>query len=230
MCIFGSGTFVPVSWMCKKQTSVSHSSTESEIIPLDAGLRMDGLFALGLWDMVIEVLQSTKDKTQPTQISHQETGCSFILNQDSTCHEKTEGEPNERSGSRTHHTFALTELGPDRVRPASPNNPNHWSVCVLVCVLLCVGVCCCVWCVWCVVVCVLVCVVCGPDLRGVKIQIVWGGVVWVVRSALSRYRPLALRRTALWRDRPHRWTAQHFALFFFTLPHPFSFFSLSAVV
>ena len=31
--------FVPVSWMCKKQTSVSHSSTESEIIPLDAGLR-----------------------------------------------------------------------------------------------------------------------------------------------------------------------------------------------
>ena len=27
--------------MCKKQTQVSHSSTESEIIPLDAGLRMD---------------------------------------------------------------------------------------------------------------------------------------------------------------------------------------------
>ena len=25
-------TFVPVSWMCKKQTCVSHSSTESEII------------------------------------------------------------------------------------------------------------------------------------------------------------------------------------------------------
>ena len=30
--IFGSHTFVPISWMCKKQTSVSHSSTESEII------------------------------------------------------------------------------------------------------------------------------------------------------------------------------------------------------
>ena len=37
LCIFGSHTFVPVSWMCKKQTSVSHSSTESEIISLDAG-------------------------------------------------------------------------------------------------------------------------------------------------------------------------------------------------
>ena len=30
LCIFGSHTFVPLSWMCKKQTSVSHSSTESE--------------------------------------------------------------------------------------------------------------------------------------------------------------------------------------------------------
>ena len=28
LCIFGSHTFVPISWMCKKQTSVSHSSTE----------------------------------------------------------------------------------------------------------------------------------------------------------------------------------------------------------
>ena len=49
MCIFGSRTFAPISWMCKKQTSVSHSSTESEIISLDAGLRMDGLPALDLW-------------------------------------------------------------------------------------------------------------------------------------------------------------------------------------
>ena len=34
-----------------KQTSVSHRSTESEIISLDAGLRMDGLPALDLWDI-----------------------------------------------------------------------------------------------------------------------------------------------------------------------------------
>ena len=33
----------PISWMCKKRTSVSHSSTESEIISLDAVLRMDGI-------------------------------------------------------------------------------------------------------------------------------------------------------------------------------------------
>ena len=40
------------SWMCKKQTAVS-CSTECEIISLDAGLRMDGIPALDLWDIVI---------------------------------------------------------------------------------------------------------------------------------------------------------------------------------
>ena len=46
LCILGSHTFVPISWMCEKQTSVSHSSAESEIISFDAGLRLDGKFAL----------------------------------------------------------------------------------------------------------------------------------------------------------------------------------------
>ena len=55
LCIFGSHTFVPISWMCKKQTSVSHSSTESEIIFLDTGLRLDGLPALELWDLIVSV-------------------------------------------------------------------------------------------------------------------------------------------------------------------------------
>ena len=31
LCIFGSPTFVPVSWTCKKHTSVSHSSKEAEM-------------------------------------------------------------------------------------------------------------------------------------------------------------------------------------------------------
>ena len=42
--IFGSRTFVSISWMCKKQTSVC----------------MDGLQALDLLDVVIEVLRSDK--------------------------------------------------------------------------------------------------------------------------------------------------------------------------
>ena len=56
LCVFGSHTFVPISWMCKKQTSVSHSPTESEIISLDTGLRLDGLLALELWDLIVSVL------------------------------------------------------------------------------------------------------------------------------------------------------------------------------
>ena len=77
LCIFGSRTFVPVRWMCKQQTSVSHSATESEIISLDAGLRVDGLIALDLWDMVIEVLRSTNNTVQPKQNSIQETGATL---------------------------------------------------------------------------------------------------------------------------------------------------------
>ena len=59
LCIFGRHTFVPISWMCKKQTSVSHSSTESDIISLDAGLRLDGITALDLWDLIVAVLGNT---------------------------------------------------------------------------------------------------------------------------------------------------------------------------
>ena len=58
-CVFGSHTYVPISWMCKKQTSVSHSSTESEIISLDAGLRLDGFPAIDLWDLIVAVLGNT---------------------------------------------------------------------------------------------------------------------------------------------------------------------------
>ena len=48
LCVFGSHIFVSTSWMCKKQTSFSHSSTESEIISLDAVLRLDGIPAVDL--------------------------------------------------------------------------------------------------------------------------------------------------------------------------------------
>ena len=56
LCVFGSHTLVPISWMCKKQTAVYHSSTESKIISLDTGLRLDGLPALELWDLIVSAL------------------------------------------------------------------------------------------------------------------------------------------------------------------------------
>ena len=67
LCIFGSHTFVPLSWMCKKQTSVSHSSTEAEVISLNAGLRMDGISAVDLWDLVTEVFHSSPYQTNKTK-------------------------------------------------------------------------------------------------------------------------------------------------------------------
>ena len=62
LCFFGRQTFVPKSCQCKKQTPVSHSSREVEIISLDAGLRMDGIPALILWDLVIQVFHSVPNK------------------------------------------------------------------------------------------------------------------------------------------------------------------------
>ena len=50
--------------MCKKQTSLSHSSTESENMSLDAGLRLDGLPALELWDLILSVLGNMTQTTE----------------------------------------------------------------------------------------------------------------------------------------------------------------------
>ena len=73
--------------MCKKQTSVSHSFTESEILSLDAGLRMDGLLALDLWDIVIKVLRTTKDNIQP---GHTGSGKLGQIQPNQTCSRKLE--------------------------------------------------------------------------------------------------------------------------------------------
>ena len=51
--------------MCKKQTAVSHRSAESEIISLDAGLRLGGIVALDLWDLIVSVLgNTTQNRTE----------------------------------------------------------------------------------------------------------------------------------------------------------------------
>ena len=53
--------------MCKKQTSVSHSSTEAELLTLDAGLRMDGISALDLWDLGMGVFHSSPTQSKKTK-------------------------------------------------------------------------------------------------------------------------------------------------------------------
>ena len=68
---------------------------------------MDGLPALDLWDIVIEVSRSTKDNIQPKHSNHQETGA--VLDSKTRTQQVTrKHEVDQLSdvGSRTHqHTF-----------------------------------------------------------------------------------------------------------------------------
>ena len=56
LCLVSNKTFCPITWLCKKQSATSHSSTEAELIALDAGLRLEGLPAMTLWDLILNVL------------------------------------------------------------------------------------------------------------------------------------------------------------------------------
>lgn len=56
LCIVGPNSFVPIAWMVKKQGAVSHSSSEAEIIALDAAVRMEGIPCLLLWELITDVL------------------------------------------------------------------------------------------------------------------------------------------------------------------------------
>ena len=42
--------------MCKKHGAVSHSSSEAEVIALEAAVRMEGIPTLMLWELILEVL------------------------------------------------------------------------------------------------------------------------------------------------------------------------------
>ena len=79
LCVVGPNTFCPITWICKKQGAVSHSSTEAEIIAMDAAMRLEGLPALCLWDLVIDVFSTTPrsnssaDKSQNAKLPKQQT-------------------------------------------------------------------------------------------------------------------------------------------------------------
>ena len=62
MCLVGPNTFCPISWLCKKQGAVSHSSSEAEVISLEAGVRMEALPAFDFWDIVMSILHPNLPK------------------------------------------------------------------------------------------------------------------------------------------------------------------------
>ena len=59
LAIVGPNTFAPITASCKKQTCVSHSSTESEIVAAEQGIRTEGLQALAFWELVTELLSTS---------------------------------------------------------------------------------------------------------------------------------------------------------------------------
>ena len=85
-CVISEVTPFPVSWMCKKHTSIPHSST--------------GALIFG----------TKKNKAQPKHTSTRKVE-QFLIHQDPTCHKQTEGLSNEFGGSRIHqHKFFSRNL------------------------------------------------------------------------------------------------------------------------
>ena len=95
--------------MFKKQTSVSHSSTEAEVISLDACLRMEGIPALDLWDLVIEVLHTSPNQTNKTKdVSHISSTCcaknSSLISCPETMAKRMQEQKEERSVAKSKST------------------------------------------------------------------------------------------------------------------------------
>ena len=49
----GPNSFFPLNGISKKQSNVSHSTSEAEIVSVSASLRMEALPALQLWDVIL---------------------------------------------------------------------------------------------------------------------------------------------------------------------------------
>ena len=110
--------------MCKKRTAVSHSSAESEIISLDAGLRMEGVPELQLWSWCLRNIFAVRCQGELHAVKRQVslifssmdqfsfgTGDHFPSNIPGSfipCHAQhfslqRSSHPNLRHVSRTHH-------------------------------------------------------------------------------------------------------------------------------
>ena len=54
LVLLGPHTFFPLTAVSKKQTSVSHSSTEAEVVGANEGVRAVGIPALDLWENILQ--------------------------------------------------------------------------------------------------------------------------------------------------------------------------------
>ncbi len=108
ICLVGPKTFCPITWLCKKQGAIAHSSTESEVTALDAGLRMEGLPALDLWELVCEVFVTPKDGSSMKREAMQ-AGPHHL--------------PKEEAEKDLHNTLAMVDYVPPNLPAINPLNP-----------------------------------------------------------------------------------------------------------
>ncbi len=54
LALYGPHSFFPLTGQSKKQTAVSHSTVEAEIVAADRAIRMAGLLALPLWERLLD--------------------------------------------------------------------------------------------------------------------------------------------------------------------------------
>ena len=70
LALYGTHRFFPLSGQSKKQTAVSHSTVEAEIVAADHAIRTPGLPALQLWErlfsrpVVLEVYQDNQARPE----------------------------------------------------------------------------------------------------------------------------------------------------------------------
>ena len=71
LCLRGRNTFMPLAGTSKKQTCVSHSTPEAEIVAMDHAIRSEGLPALQMWEVVLNrplVIQFMEDNMAAIRI------------------------------------------------------------------------------------------------------------------------------------------------------------------
>ena len=156
LCILEVIHLFHLSWMCKKPTSVSHSSTESEIISLDAGLRLDGIPALDLSletqlrtmmerrNPLFAVIRITRHQSRrvindldnvdlvPSNVrfSHQEVLLSVFEDNEAVIKMIIKGRsPTMRHVSRTHRVALGLVVRSNQFGPKNPNQSTSTPTC-----------------------------------------------------------------------------------------------------
>ena len=57
LCIQGPRSCFPLAGISRKQGAVSHSTPEAEIVAADVAVRLEGIPALPLWDLLLGLPQ-----------------------------------------------------------------------------------------------------------------------------------------------------------------------------